>query len=107
MPTQGELLPVSSQRSAGVAQPGNAEILGSMGAALGAITVRQAPVAGAVLIGGAGYLTGRAMDDRARAVGSTTCQYRARMTGRDQNGSFEQVAEGSRTIPGYGTHCGK
>jgi hypothetical protein len=107
-PTHGELLPISGSSSVqDRGEPSNAELMGAVGAAAGTILVKKAPVAGAVILGGVGYVAGRSQDRRDAAVGRTTCNYRAQKSGQDANGVFGQDVIATKTVPGYGTNCGK
>ncbi len=80
---------------------------GAVGMALGTILVPRSPVAGAIILGVVGSAIGAKADERRAAVGSTTCVYDARKSGKDNNGSFNQGVSSSKTVTGYATDCGK
>ena len=90
----------------GMAPLKKSELYGTAGVVLGS-QLKNAPVVGAVILGLTGYIFGDYADKTEEAIGTTTCEYNAHKTGSDKNGRYNQTAESSKTIPGYGEDCGK
>jgi hypothetical protein len=47
----------------------------------------------------------RAAVAQAQAIGWTECNYDARKSGIDQNGSYNQSARSGKVVPGYKQSC--
>ncbi len=71
--------------------PSDAELGAAAGAAAGTVLLRSHPVAGAVIVGAAGYIVGRESDRSSAAKGKTSCHWRHSGTAdKDGNMTIEQ-----------------
>ena len=100
------LVIIVSITGCGMAPLKKSELYGTAGAVLGS-QITKAPVVGAVILGLTGYMFGDYADKAEESIGRTTCDYQAHKTGADRNGRFDQTAQSSKTITGYGQDCGK
>ncbi|MEK7118650.1 MAG: hypothetical protein AAB869_03490 [Patescibacteria group bacterium] len=83
----------------------NGAILGAVGAVLGSVLLKENQILGAVIGGAAGYYGGEILDRRARATGTTVCDYRANKSGSDGNGAYTQGAQSRKVVTGYKADC--